>query len=95
MTTREDVYGILDQVFTLPIVSIPTSGQIKMTTDTEVPELYKAGYIRALSGGGSPRSAIKAFCLYCVGYVRKDVTDCQARNCPLWAFRPYQKGEDK
>jgi hypothetical protein len=38
----------------------------------------------------SKASAIKAFCLRCVGYLRNEVRDCTARGCPLWTHRPYQ-----
>lgn len=55
-----------------------------------VPEGSRPGYLRACAGEGSPRSAIKAFCLFCVGYVRQDVAQCQAFTCPLHAFRPFQ-----
>ena len=53
--------------------------------------LYKGITETALEGNGSPRNAIKAFCLHCVGYQREDVKGCTAYGCPLYAFRPYQK----
>jgi hypothetical protein len=40
---------------------------------------------------GSPRRAIKAFCLECVGFDRAAVTGCTAFACPLWNFRPFQE----
>lgn len=49
---------------------------------------------RAYEGKASPRAAIKAFCLQCVGYQRQDVTECSAQAYPLWRYRPYQRGED-
>lgn len=39
---------------------------------------------------GSKASAIKAFCLRCVGYLRNEVRDCTAYGCPLWTHRPYR-----
>ena len=58
-------------------------------------ELYRPAIRRAYEAKASPRAAIKAFCLQCVGYVRKDITECSALACPLWAYRPYQgAGED-
>jgi hypothetical protein len=57
----------------------------------EAPDLYRAQYKRALDGKASPRVAIKAFCLECVGYVRKDVTNCTAYACPLYEYRPEFK----
>lgn len=58
-----------------------------------VPESRKKLLARALSGGASPRSAIKAFCQSCVGYeeLPSSVTDCKAEACPLFAYRPYRK----
>lgn len=46
---------------------------------------------RAWLGKCSPRQAIKAQCLDCVGEDRQAVADCGDRCCPLWQFRPYQK----
>lgn len=62
---------------------------------SQTPLLYQAGLRRAYAGTASPRSAIKAFCLQCVGEVRADVTNCLAYGCPLWTYRPYQAGEDE
>lgn len=58
-------------------------------------ELYIRIVKRAYEGKASPRSAIKAFCLQCVGYIRKDVTNCTAEACPLYAYRPYQHGDEE
>jgi len=41
----------------------------------------------------TPMQAIKNFCLSCVGDIRKDVTECSAKQCPLFIYRPYQNGE--
>lgn len=46
----------------------------------------------AFSGSASPRAAIKAQCLVCVGYERSAITNCTGWSCPLWAYRPFQKG---
>jgi len=45
---------------------------------------------RAFAGEASPRSAIKAACLSCVGYDRADISGCTSMHCPLWRYRPYQ-----
>ena len=66
--------------------------QIK-TLETATP-MYRKVTERALEGKCSPRSAIKAFCLHCVGYERAVVTNCTSFGCPLYAFRPYQKGDE-
>mgnify|MGYP001616498666 CR=1 FL=1 len=38
----------------------------------------------------SRASAIKLFCLNCVGGVRADVRDCTSKGCALYPFRPYR-----
>ena len=45
----------------------------------------------AFSGSASPRAAIKAMCLTCVGYERDSVRNCTGWSCPLWKYRPYQE----
>ena len=54
-------------------------------------QLYRITMEKAYSGDCSPRSAIKAQCLICVGYERDSITHCTGYSCPLFAFRPYQK----
>lgn len=58
---------------------------------TGMPKLYQHGYERALRGKASPRQAIKAFCLECVGYERNEITQCTDTGCPLYRYRPYQR----
>ena len=57
---------------------------------TDASPLYRQVMLKAYNGTAAPRSAIKAQCLVCVGYVRDDVTHCTGYSCPLWAYRPYQ-----
>jgi hypothetical protein len=45
---------------------------------------------RAFAGEASPRDAIRAQCLACVGYQRDQVAGCTWYSCPLWFYRPYQ-----
>jgi len=40
----------------------------------------------------TPMQAIKNFCLNCVE-TRAAITNCTAPKCPLYIYRPYQKGE--
>ena len=35
----------------------------------------------------SPLKAIKCFCIECMGGQAREVKDCTAPNCPLYAFR--------
>lgn len=54
----------------------------------DTPSLSKL-YEDCYSGAASPRKAIKAMCLECVGYERSAVAECTATACPLWMYRPY------
>jgi hypothetical protein len=54
--------------------------------------LYYQGI--ATAAKRSRAAAVKLFCLECVGYTRRDVTDCTAYHCPLYRFRPYQHGDE-
>ena len=55
----------------------------------DVPKSARLGYLRAPLGEGSPRQAIKAFCLECMGWDRAEVAQCTARACPLYEYRPF------
>lgn len=60
--------------------------------------MYQGVMRKALEGSASPRAAIRAMCLHCVGDKRLDVTSCTAYACPLYAYRPYQtedEGDDE
>jgi hypothetical protein len=59
----------------------------------ETPIASKGVMLRAF-GGRSRAAGIKAFCLACVGYVRRDVSECTALGCPLHAYRPFQEEEE-
>lgn len=56
----------------------------------EAPESSKKCLSRAFFGSASPRQAIKAQCLACVGFDRDSIKNCSGYSCPLWAYRPYQ-----
>lgn len=58
---------------------------------SESSPLYRVIMQDAYQGTCSPRRAIKAACLHCVGFDRQAITHCTGYSCPLWAFRPYQK----
>ena len=57
----------------------------------QAPPKDRPGYLLAAAGRASPRAAIKAFCLECVGWQRAEVTRCTAPACPLWSYRPFRK----
>ena len=60
----------------------------------KVPVSCREVYSRALHGR-SRAAAVKAKCLECCAWVRRDgghdrIGGCRIRSCPLWAFRPFQ-----
>ena len=61
----------------------------------EMPETTRKGYLRAAVGTASPRAAIKAYCLECMGYIRAEVTQCTGEACPLFLYRPFQSDAHK
>ena len=61
----------------------------------KMPGIYRKNYLAVVEGKASPRNAIKAFCIECQGYQRKEVTKCNVIDCPLNLFRPYQKENDE
>ena len=52
-----------------------------------MPSGSRTTYIRAMKGK-SLASAVKAFCMECVGWQRVEVRDCTAHACPLYPYRP-------
>jgi hypothetical protein len=56
-----------------------------------VPKLYRKIVGDSIRGFASPRTAIKAQCLECVGYVRAEVKLCTSFTCPLYMYRPYKE----
>lgn len=58
---------------------------------SRTPALYRALFSRIYAGEASPRQRIKGFCLECIGFERKAITECHSCACPLWDIRPYQK----
>lgn len=59
----------------------------------QVPLKYAMGLKKSLDGSASPRGAIKAKCLECVGYedAENRIRDCTVKRCPLLSYRPYQR----
>ena len=58
-----------------------------------VPESLQRTYLRAVTGEASPREAIRAFCLSCVVWDRKEVRLCGDTTCPLHRYRPFVDNE--
>ena len=61
-------------------------------TDSSIPLKYQSLFHRVIDlQSKSKADAIKAFCLHCVGFKFKRVTNCTSPKCPLFNVRPYQK----
>lgn len=56
----------------------------------DAPQSVQKSLREAFLGSASPRKAIKATCLACVGFDRSAVENCTGWSCPLWAYRPFQ-----
>jgi hypothetical protein len=60
-------------------------------TDETVPLKYQTLFQRVKDQKSKSKAdAIKAFCLECVGFKFKRVTNCTAPTCALFNVRPYQ-----
>ena len=60
----------------------------------QMPRSFRRTYRKATRGEASPRMAIKAFCMECCGWQRKEVARCSGWACPLWTYRPFvESGE--
>lgn len=57
---------------------------------SEAPESVQKTLTQAFLGSASPRAAIKAMCLTCMGYERAQIKVCTGFSCPLWLYRPFQ-----
>lgn len=57
---------------------------------SNAPDTIQGTLTRAFNGSASPRQAIKAMCLCCVGFDRNSIKTCTGYSCPLWCYRPFQ-----
>ena len=68
-------------------------GEIAVKTYLKrIPQLYQGVYEKAMSGK-SKAAGIKAHCLDCCAWQRVEVPICGVPACPLYPYRPYQKGQ--
>ena len=72
-------------------VQTPSREQAISDRVFQMPKASVSTYLKATRGKASPRVAIKAFCMECVGWNRTEVTKCTALACPLWMYRPFQR----
>lgn len=61
---------------------------------SEAPESVRKTLAQSFSGSASPRKAIKAMCLSCVGFDRQEIKNRTSYACPLWQYRPFQGNAD-
>ena len=60
-----------------------------------IPISAKGIVTRAMHKTGGRMNAIKAKCLDCCNWDRKEVATCQTQTCPLHPWRPFQKAQDE
>ena len=56
-----------------------------------VPASQKPLFIGVFTGDRGRTDAIRAKCLDCCHFDRKEVKECRVTACPLWRHRPYQE----
>ena len=56
-----------------------------------VPNNYVLKYKSALDGKVTVHQALKIKCLECCCWNREEITNCTAKTCPLWHYRPFNK----
>jgi hypothetical protein len=70
--------------------STPTQAPSVQARVASMPTKCRKTYVRAMSGR-SKAAAIKAFCMECVGWSRREVALCTAPACPLHPYRPFKR----
>lgn len=50
---------------------------------------YRRTYDKAMAGE-SMRAAVNGKCCDCMGWVKKEIRQCNIVTCTLWPYRPYQ-----
>ena len=60
------------------------SGEIERTIPLDPIE-------KAKQNPKSLRAAINGKCYDCVCFMKREVTFCTAKDCPLWLLRPWQR----
>lgn len=53
-------------------------------------QTVEALLLRVFTRQASYRQAIKAKCIDCSGWQKREVALCTAETCPLWRYRPFQ-----
>ena len=68
----------------------PTQEAMIRDRALEMPKRCVETYLRAVRGKSRP-AAIKALCMECCGWQRREVALCTALACPLFLYRPFKE----
>lgn len=71
-----------------------TDKQNQRLSETKSHSPQYLGVTSKAFAGNSKAAGIKAKCLDCTGWQRKEITLCGVEACPLWLYRPYQGSSD-
>ena len=78
---------------TLPVGEFSDPKRARMMRQVSEDAPSRLGvFKRVYASTASPREAIRAKCLECCWMDTPSIRDCTGTACPLWHFRPYQKG---
>ena len=68
---------------------IPTPEEIKHDREAKLKDMPKSmrNLFRQAWATRSRKSAIRAFCLECMGHQASEVPFCTSTSCPLWEYR--------
>lgn len=61
---------------------------------SNAPPRYRGVLERAFAGTADKRTAIRANCLTCSDFDVAEIRACRVLRCPLWLYRPYQRGDE-
>lgn len=94
----ENIFSAQRGVKTLVAEIRQSGGQLEkgaMRRLSWMPVTSMLNYLRSILGRASPRQAIKAHCMECVCWQRKEVKLCTAPGCALYPYRPFKKAGEK
>jgi hypothetical protein len=87
----EEKYAAKEKEF-LRTAKIPTAKYYQ-----NIPVRYRKPWLKAYLGEANKRQVIAAMCYNCAGYedTQANVGNCNVTLCPLFKYRPLQKGKVK
>ena len=76
---------------TAPLSASQLASRALMLQQVSEDSPARLGHFEAVyASRASPRRAIKAKCLECCWMDSVAIRECEAAQCPLWEFRPFQ-----